>query len=322
MVPLLLLPALLTTGCMTVHGEREIVPAVDKAEAAKVLGDFTAGYTKAYRALDPALVDRVETGALAEIGRADVTAQRKLLPKGNPGYPALELRDARFAIPKSAGWPKFFVADTLSNRDRNRWLVVFTCDSAKDPWKAAYLTLHAPGTVPAFRTDGDGWAEAVPARADEPSGLALDPDAVSGAYTGFLRTGKGDAFAPDLATTQLRADRAKLARTPTFWTDWIDTPERSPGFPPLALRTADGGAVVFFTAHHREKRTMAKGVRPAVTEQRTKSLLTGRLSTAITYTRVSESAVRVPAKRERVKGAASRVRFLNRIESLIAAKGE
>ncbi|MGI5337607.1 hypothetical protein ACQEVS_09535 [Streptomyces sp. CA-181903] len=322
MLPLLLLPALLATGCVTVHGEREIVPAVEKAEAAKALGDFTAGYTKAYRALDPALVDRVETGALAEIGRADVTAQRKLLPQGNPGYPALELRDARFAIPKSAGWPKFFVADTLSNRDRNRWLVVFTRDSAKDPWKAAYLTLQAPGTVPAFRTDRDGLAEAVPVRAGEPSGLALDPDAVSGAYTGFLRTGKGDDFAPDLATTQLRADRAKLARTPTFWTDWIDTPEQGPGFPALALRTADGGAVVFFTAHHREKRTMARGVRPAVTEQRTKSLLTGRLSTAITYTRVSESAVRVPAKGERVKGAASRVRFLNRIESLIAAKGE
>ncbi|MGK5642487.1 hypothetical protein ACSNOK_29855 [Streptomyces sp. URMC 126] len=303
---------------MTVHGEREIVPAVDKAEAARVLADFTAGYTKAYRALDPALVDRVETGALAEIGRADVTAQRKLLPKGNPRYPALELRDARFAIPKSAGWPKFFVADTLSNRDANRWLVVFTRDGAKEPWKAAYLTLHAPGTVPAFETDADGRAEAVPVRAGRPSGLALDPAAVAGAYTGFLRTGEGDVFAPDLATTQLRADRAKIARTPTFWTDWIDTPEEAPGYPPLALRTTDGGAVVFFTAHHREKRTMAKGVRPAVTDQRTKSLLTGRLTTAITFTRVSESAVRVPTKGT----AGGRVRFLNRIESLIAAKGE
>ncbi|WP_171162067.1 hypothetical protein [Streptomyces sp. I05A-00742] len=302
---------------MTVHGEREIVPSVEKAEAAKALADFTAGYTEAYRRLDPALVDRVETGALAEIGRADVTAQRAVMPKGNPRYPALELRDARFTVPKSAGWPKFFLADTLSNRDANRWLVVFTRGGAKEPWKAAYLTLHAPGTVPAFRTDGDGLAEAVPVAAGKPSGLVLEPAAVSGAYTDYLRTGKGDVFAPGGATTQLRADRARLARTPTFWTDWIDTPEKAPGFPPLALRTEDGGALVFSAAHHREKRTMAKGVRPAVTEQRTKALLSGRLTTAITLTRVSESAARVPGR-----ATGGRVVFLNRIESLVAAKGE
>ncbi|MEV5506882.1 hypothetical protein [Streptomyces orinoci] len=310
-------PLLVATGCVTVHGERAIVPSLTRAEAPKVLREFTAGYTRAYRTLDPAEVDRVETGALAEIGKADLTAQRALTPKGNPGYPALVLDDARFTVPQMAGWPKFFLADTRSNRDGNRWLVVFARSGPKEPWKAAYLSLMPRERVPSFTLDKDGYALPVPEKPGAGSGLALDPSAVSGAYTAYLGSGTGEVFAPSGATTQLRADRAKFARTPSFWTEYLDTPDGAPGFPPFALRTKDGGALVFFTAHHREKRTMAKGLRPAVTDQRTKALLGGDLRTAVTYTRVSESAVTVPAKR-----AGGRVTFLNRIELLIAARGD
>jgi len=62
---------------------------------------------------------------------------------------------------------------------------------------------------------------------------------------------------------------------------------------------------------------MAKGLRPAVTDPRTKPLLTGQLTKSVTYTRVSESAVRVPAK---AKGG--QAVFLNRIESVTAVQGE
>ncbi|MEU4211318.1 hypothetical protein AB0F13_15205 [Streptomyces sp. NPDC026206] len=300
---------------------------MSRAEAPKVLQRFTDGYNIAYRTLDPAALDRVETGALAEIGRADLGAQRTVTPGGNPGYPALALEDARFTIPKMAGWPKFFVADTRSNRDRHRWVLVFTRAGAKEPWKAAYLSLLGEGKMPKFAVGEDGYAEAVravgkdtpDARGPGPgSGLMADPGVLSGSYTEYLRTGEGKVFAPGGSTTQLRAERAKLARTATFWSEYIDTPEKAPGFPPLALRTGDGGALVFFTAHHRERRTMVKGVRPEVTDPRTKALLQGELKQAVTYTRISESAVQVPAR----AADGGRVVFLNRIESLTAARGE
>ncbi|MEU1310860.1 hypothetical protein ABZ419_18490 [Streptomyces cinnamoneus] len=317
---------------------------MSRTEAPKVLQRFTEGYTEAYRKLDPALVDRVENGALAEMGRADMVAQRAVTPGGQPGYPALVLKDARFTIPKSTGWPKFFVADTRSNRDDNRWLVVFTRGSARQPWKAAYLSLLAEGKVPKFVLDKDGYAEAVPARSadgkggkngkdsqagksdkgdkssgnDKSGGLMADPGVLSSSYTDYLRTGQGRTFAPGGATSQLRTERGKLARTPTFWTEYIDTPEQAPDFPALALRTEGGGALAFFTAHHRERRTMVKGVRPEVTDPRTKALLKGDLKTAVTYTRISEAAVQVPAR----EADGGRVFFLNRIESLTAAKGE
>ncbi|UQI49233.1 hypothetical protein M1P56_05960 [Streptomyces sp. HU2014] len=313
---------------------------MDKAEAPKILERFTDGYNEAYRKLDPKAIDRVESGPLAEIGHADMRTQGALTPGGNPRYPSLVLDDARFTVPKQAGWPKFFLADTRSNRDRNRWLVVFLREGPKDPWRAGYLSIVGPGRVPAFATDEDGYAEAVPVAKGKDTGLAEDPEAVSGAYTDYLRTGGGGAFAPGPRTSGLREEREKLRRTPTFWTEFIDVPERAPDFPSPALRTEDGGALVFFTAHHRERRTMAKGLRPAVTDPRTRTLVTGELKTSVTYTRVSESAVRVPPAATGGKAGAKaggkpaggasksdaandgKIVFLNRIESVTAVKGE
>ncbi|MFD0384120.1 hypothetical protein ACFQ2B_23005 [Streptomyces stramineus] len=61
---------------------------------------------------------------------------------------------------------------------------------------------------------------------------------------------------------------------------------------------------------------MAEGLRPQLTDPRTKALLTGELKRSVTYTRVSESAVKVPAK-----GAGGQAVFLNRLEAVTAVKG-
>ncbi|MFC5724025.1 hypothetical protein ACFP1Z_28045 [Streptomyces gamaensis] len=311
------LPLLAATGCVTVHGERELLPAVSRDEAPQVLEAFNDGYNEAYSKLDPAVIDRVETGPLAEIGHADMTTQSALTPGGNPGYPVLVLDDARFTIPRQAGWPKFFLADTRSNRDGNRWFVLFTQERARAPWKAAYLSILSQDKVPEFALDKDGWAEPVPAVRGADPKLAFAPDEVSSTYTTYLRTGDEKLFAPGRRTSELREEREKLRRTPTFWTDYIDVPEHAPAFPAPALRTKDGGALVFFTAHHHEKRTMAQGVQPTIADRRTQSLLNGEPRTAVTFTRVAESAVRVPSK-----AAGGPIMMLNRIEGLTAAKGE
>lgn len=186
--------ALLTlTGCVTVHGERAVVPAVTKAEAAKALQRFTDGYNRANRELDPALGARVETGALQTMGEADLKARRVKNPDGLPDYPPLKLTDARFAIPRQAGWPKFFVADTDSNRDDNRWLLVFTRSALDDPWKAAYLSILSRDEVPEFAVDEDGYAE--PVTGGRGSALVTDPAKISKTYTDYLGSGKGSSSA-------------------------------------------------------------------------------------------------------------------------------
>ncbi|MBB5933282.1 hypothetical protein [Streptomyces zagrosensis] len=306
---------LMLTGCMTVHGEREVIPAVSKEEAPKVLKAFTDTYNKAWRTADPELISQAETGPLLAIGKADLTAERKVRPKGNPQAGALELKNARFTIPKQAGWPKFFVADADSNRGTDRWMLLFTRNDMDEPWRAAYLSLLSDDEVPDFALDGDGFAKPVQTGAN--SGLVVRPDQLSSSYADYLMTGKGSTFADGAATSALRAERKRHLRTPKYWTEYIDTPAHGADFAPAGLRTKDGGGVVFFASDHRQKQTVAKGYRPTPPE-RVEAVMTGKARKAVTLTRVFESSVHVPAK-----GAADRkVVFLNRLEGVTAAKGE
>ncbi|WP_069811691.1 hypothetical protein [Streptomyces sp. TP-A0874] len=303
------------TGCMTVHGEREVIPATSEAEAARVLKKFNDGYNEANRELDSGVSSRYSTGALDTISQADIKAARAEHPDGRPNYSDLKLSDARYVIPKQAGWPKFFVADTKSNRDGNRWLFVFVRNGADAPWKASYLSILSQEKVPEFATDKDGWAE--PVANDSAAGLRIAPGKLSKAYTDFLQTGEGDLFEEGRATTGQREDRDKYRKTPKYWTQYADQPANPPRYAPVALRTEDGGALVFFAAHHTQKQTMAEGYRIGkINDRKAEALLTGEANKSLTVARISESAVKVP-----LKGDGGGILFLNRLEGLTAVKG-
>lgn len=71
--------SLAASGCVVVHGEREVVPTATRTEAARALKDFTAAYNKADKANDSSLdADRV-TGALGAIDGAKLTAGRRTI---------------------------------------------------------------------------------------------------------------------------------------------------------------------------------------------------------------------------------------------------
>ncbi len=59
-------------------------------------------------------------------------------------------------------------------------MLVFTRHGQEETWQAAYLTLVAPDKVPRFKTDADGWAEAVPANSTD---VAVPPGDLSKGYT-------------------------------------------------------------------------------------------------------------------------------------------
>jgi hypothetical protein len=248
--------------------------------------------------------------------QAGLKVRRAEEPGGNPEHQPLELTDVHYAIPQQAGWPKWFMADADSDRDDNRWLYVFLQSAPDQRWKAAYLSILSPDEVPELAADEDGYAEAVPV--DARSGLLVQPRAVSGAYADYLQTGEGP-FAPGFATTGQRDERGKRLRTPTFWTQYADQPAQPPRYTPVALRTKDGGALVFFATYHTQKQTMAEGYRiNKVNDPGVTALLTGEARTSLTLTRISESAVTIPAK----DADSGQVVFLNRLEGLTAARGD
>ncbi|GAA2987186.1 hypothetical protein [Streptomyces fulvorobeus] len=304
------------SGCVTVHGELEVVPGATESEAARALEEFTTAYNEADKAYDPALdADRV-TGSLGAINQAGLRARQKNSPDGNASHRPLELTDASFTIPLKAGWPRWFVADTDSNRDQDtgkldtRWLLAFVKTGPDALWKAAYLAVVTPAQLPRFRLDGDGRAEPVDSSAGQ---LAVAPAELGTAYTGYLKDGTPDVFAPGPATSAWR-DARRNTRVAGFSYQYADQPLDGGTFAPLGLTTQDGGALVFFSSRHFERQTAARGLRPPVNPD-VQALLTGEVKSSLTKERVSSQLVYVPAK------PGGRVRVLNRLPGLTAARG-
>lgn len=294
---------------MTVHGEREMLPAVSKAEGAKALTRFTDSFNQTYRELDPKRNPSFEAGALLAIDQAGIKAAHALRPQGNPGFPALELTEPRFTVPKQAGWPKYFIADALSNRKDakghpTRWFLVFSRNDLNEKWRAVYFAQFPGNKAPELKTK-DGYAEAVPPGSG--SGLTVAPGKLSRAYADYLNTGKGSVFAPGPQTDGWRARRAKDARQVGSRIQWRDSPS---GHPPVALRTTDGGALVFFSTVYHQQQTMFAGATIRVPAN-LRGLVEGpeKKTNRMTFTTVSSQAVTVPAK-----GSGDKVVVLNRRE--------
>jgi len=306
--------SLTASGCVVVHGEREIVPTTTQAEAVRAVQEFTTAYNKADKAYDSSLDAGYTTGPLGVIDSARLKAGKITDPGGNPDHQPLALTDVQVTIPKKAGWPRWFVADAEANRGGSqRWLMAFTRNDIAEPWQAAFLTLVSPGALPAFKRDAQGYVEEVPASSPE---LAVSTDKLSAAYAEYLTTGQG-AFADGAFTSALRADREKATR-PGLATQYIDEALNDSDYRPIALRTADGGALVFFSGHNYTKQTAAAGTAVPAQNASVKALTTGEIKQSLTMEFVS-SAVAV----DPMKGVGDgKVTVLSRVEGLTGAKGE
>lgn len=296
---------------MVVHGEREVLPATTQAEAAKALQQFTTAYNKADKAYDASLDADYTTGALGDIDGARLKAKHANSPQGNPEHVPLVLSDARYTIPKKAGWPRWFVADARGNRAvKARWLLVFLRHDERQPWQVAYLTLVEPGAVPRFRTDADGFAEAVDAGA---GGLAVAPKDLSRRYATYLQHG-GDEFADGPHTSVWRANRQKLARRPGLANQYIDAALTGGDYAPLALRTVDGGALVFFASRHYQKQTAAAGASVPNPGKDVLALTTGEIKQSLMMEFVSNGVALDPR-------GAGKVTVLGRTQGMTSAQG-
>lgn len=305
--------ALSASGCVTVHGEREVVPAATRTEAARALKDFLAAYNEADKTFEPSADAARITGPLGAINQGGLRSRHVQHPGGNPDHVPLELTDVHYAIPEKAGWPRWFMADTKANRRSDlRWLWVFTKTGPDELWRATYLNLVAPKNVPELKKNAGGFAEPVDAGAKD---LALPPARLGREYTSYLKSG-GDAFAPGDHTSVWKAYRDKNSRRAGLAVQYVDEPQNDGSFAPLALRTADGGAMVFFSTRHFEKQTAFKGLSPKV-DADAKALLKGEVRQSLLLERASNQVVVDPKKSD-----GGKVTFLSRIQGLTGAKGE
>lgn len=309
------------SGCITVHGETAVVPAISKSEARKVLQNFTEVNNEANKTHDAKLNATIEGGALGTIDQAGLRARNTVHPGGNQDFQPLELSDVRFLIPEQAGWPKSFVADAAASRgSKDRWYLVFQRNGIDEDWKATYLAVLDEEEAPEFVVDDDGHVPDVPLDGGAGEGgkagkLSVPPGKLSSTYTSYLRQG-GEGWADGPHTSGWRDEREKSAERPGVRTEWADSPAEPPRFTPFALRTEDGGALVFFASHHHEKQTVAKGYSVKVDNAYVKALLKGKPKQSVTYVRMSEQAALVPPA-----GSGGETEIVSRLSGLIAAEG-
>jgi hypothetical protein len=309
-------------GCVTVHGERALIPSIRPAEAAKVLANFATQNNKATKSYSESAITSIEAGPLGAIDQAGVRAKHTNSPKGNANYSPLEFSDQKFFIPEQRGWPKFFVAEAKTNRSGDqRWLLAFRRGGPDEPWKADFLGVAAPNALPDFAVDKHGHAEALPMAGTD---LLVQPGQLSAQYTGYLDSddGKGAAqvFADGPATSGVRSLHAANARTANTVTQYADQPDISGDFAPIALRTTDGGAVVFFGSRHQSRATFRPGFDLKLDDD-AKALTSGTPKTSITLVHVAQNMVDVPAGSGAAKSGTAKVVFVSSLTGLVSAKG-
>ncbi|MEU6771556.1 hypothetical protein [Streptomyces sp. NPDC046759] len=303
--------SLTASGCVVVHGEREVLPAATRAEAAKAVTAFTTAYNKADKAYDNSLDAPYLTGPFGDITAARLKAGHTNNPSGNPNHVPLKLTDVKITIPEKAGWPRWFLADARANKTGDqRWLMVFTRNDLGEHWRVAYVTLVAPGRVPEFETGEDGRAETVPAESRQ---LAVAPGKLSEDYATYLKKGT-QTFTEGLYTSRERTDRAARARKPGLVTQFIDRPLTGGDYAPLALRTVGGGALVFFTTHHYEKQTAAPGTTVPPQGKDVQALTKGEVKQSLTMEFISAEAALDPP-------GVGRVAIVGRVPGLTSAQG-
>ncbi|NUU23905.1 MAG: hypothetical protein HOV68_20745 [Streptomycetaceae bacterium] len=306
--------ALLTAGCVTVDGKHARVAPLDKSEAARVLAEFDARNNDVYAKRDPALNAAIETGVSGAIDQASLRIMQFTDPGMSRQIPAFTHESAKYWIPRTVGWPKWFaVHNTPSYANAREMLLVFTKESPDAPWKAAWApSLRGGETFPEPYRDADGYVEALPL---DTAGLAVAPRDTAAALTGYLTDGKSSAelFAPGPSTSEQR----KLREEPVqngFVRQFVDSPATQYG--PLAIRTADGGALVLFAAAHSMKLTVQPPNSLGEIEPAQQAFLADKPKRSVTQHTLAGYAAVVP------RAGKGQVRVIATMSGVIGADGE
>jgi outer membrane murein-binding lipoprotein Lpp len=263
--------------------------------AESVLEDYIKRNNAANAALSDKLLAAYEGGSSLAIDKAAYLSQRKL-GKDRDEYTPFSYVKPTFVAPATKRWflatvywkgksetaedPTFLVFV----RDRDAWRQVYAPDLFED------LTAE---DVPKLQVDATGAAVEVD-QADA-TGLLMSPAAFARNYANHLM-GKGSTatksrFAADVLTTNAASNRIKMKRFARLTEDVNPAKE----YPSYALRTADGGALVFTTLQRTKLYDVIQGAGNYVF-QKDNGLLPGKYYTYLKVGELLQVAAYIPPK--------------------------
>jgi hypothetical protein len=235
-----------------------------KAQAQQVLSAYQATNNRANKALNAGLLASAETGPQLDMDTAGYKLRRATKQK----FAEFTYTKPVFYIPRMSGYPRWFAAEALSSPDtgagrrvavppmaqQHRHALLFVQDKAGAPWRLAADPYPTGRALSGIAVDSAGYATAVP---PDDARLALAPAQVGAAHAALLTAGPkaaaangiGSGVHTTLAYTALRKATGQFTRVGVNLTSRF-APSTAPVY---ALRTTDGGALVWYVLQQNER---------------------------------------------------------------------
>ena len=222
--------------------DRAAYPVVAVGQAGSVLAAVQTAVGRGVTAADrPSTVDARLLGPYRELDLAQARIAAR--QKKKAATPA-RMTAIRLIVPTALGWPRFFVSVAGSSESSTPILRVLTSASARSPYGLWAEPAMLPGaTLPDTALDTVGSATVGP----DAAGLVASPKEVLSEFARYLsagaRTTSSTPFARSIYSDQLiqvlKTERTKLKSVAT-----LTSVHKVGSTAPMAVRTADGGALV------------------------------------------------------------------------------
>ena len=275
--------------------EQTAHPVVALGQARSVLDAVESALL---RGVDPTAAGSAADARLAgpyrEIAVADakIAAERKT----EVAEPA-PVQQVRLIVPTTKSWPRFFVAVGTTSKTSTPVIRVLTSPTPRAPYGLWAEALMLPGaTLPETAPAGTGSALVAP----DTDGLAATPKEALSAFAGYLNAGStaSKQFQRSVYSDQLLqrlADDRKALKAVAS----VSSKHTVGSSEPLALRTADGGALVFGELKQEYVITIKKGKGAVdVTDNDLAALAGGqkKINKSLTRTAVEVVVLNVPPR--------------------------
>jgi hypothetical protein len=256
-------PALAAAGCTsgsasTATGGTGSAPAVTAAQARQAVDSYFATSDKAARTGDEALALSDVTGvAWSQVSYLFKAFRAFREP---PPYPRFIYQAPTLYLPAPAGYPRWFAAsvtrtqrpplpDTAGNIPQPM-VLLFTQASATAPWLLA-STYNVAGALPELAVNKAGQAPEV--AMSQTAGLAVRPDVVGPLLAAVVDDGPSSPAARVVSGDPYTMSLYQVGREGNGFTtprgDVRQWDLDGSDYPQFALRTADGGALIFFAMY-------------------------------------------------------------------------
>ena len=251
-------------------------PLLTMNQAQEVLAKYQSVNNQANKALDDRLLASAETGAQLDMD----TAAYKLRRATKQRLAEFTYTKPSYYIPRLRTYPRWFAVAATSRetgtgnrRDTGRraaygreHALLFLQDSATAPWRLAADPYPTTKRIEGIAIDREGYAAAVP---PDDAQVALAPSKIAVAHAALLTNGPKTPAAAGLgagphtnqAYDALRRATAQFSKLGVNLTSQF-TPGTAGSY---ALRTTDGGALVWYVLQQKEKYTSKKAGAISVT---------------------------------------------------------